>query len=166
MKTFLDTLTAALTAVAIGVCAAVLMSATPAQAAAHMAGAAVDAAPQAKDDTLYKALGEKPGIAVVMEDFVGRAKSDARLQPFFKDINRKFLSGQLTDQICRIAGGPCVYDGASMKDAHNDLGVGKADFNALVEVLQDAMTAHDWPFSTQNRLLARLAPMHREIVTK
>jgi hemoglobin len=33
-----------------------------------------------------------------------------------------------------------------------------------VEVLQASMDAQHLPFATQNRLLARLAPMHREIV--
>ena len=41
----------------------------------------------------------------------------------------------------------------------------KGDFNALVEVLQQSMEARGIPFGAQNRLLARLAPMHREIVT-
>ena len=36
--------------------------------------------------------------------------------------------------------------------------------NALVEVLQDTMDAQGIPFRDQNRLLARLAPMHREII--
>jgi hemoglobin len=33
-----------------------------------------------------------------------------------------------------------------------------------VEVLQDTMDAQGIPFRDQNRLLARLAPMHREII--
>ena len=36
----------------------------------------------------------------------------------------------------------------------------------LVEDLQDAMEAARIPFSTQNQLLALLAPMHRDIVTQ
>jgi len=48
---------------------------------------------------------------------------------------------------------------------HADLTIDQADFNALVEVLQDAMDAQGIPFAQQNRLLALLAPMHREIVT-
>jgi hemoglobin len=42
--------------------------------------------------------------------------------------------------------------------------ISKGDFNALVEVLQASMDAQGVPFATQNQLLARLAPMHREIV--
>jgi hemoglobin len=34
----------------------------------------------------------------------------------------------------------------------------------LVEVLQQAMDAQGIAFGVQNRLLARLAPMHRDIV--
>ena len=52
-----------------------------------------------------------------------------------------------------------------MKDAHADLKITRADFNALVEVLQQAMREAGIPSATQNRLLALLAPMHREIVT-
>jgi hemoglobin len=33
-------------------------------------------------------------------------------------------------------------------------------------VLQVAMDQHDVPFSAQNKLLAKLAPMHREVVTE
>ena len=35
---------------------------------------------------------------------------------------------------------------------------------ALVEDLQQAMEARSIPFSAQNQMLARLAPMHREII--
>jgi hemoglobin len=53
-----------------------------------------------------------------------------------------------------------------MADAHAHLGITRADFNALVEHLQDAMDAARVPFATQNRLLARLAFSHRDIVTR
>ena len=41
----------------------------------------------------------------------------------------------------------------------------KGNFNALVEVLQQAMDAQGIAFGAQNRLLARLAPMHRDVIT-
>ncbi len=51
-----------------------------------------------------------------------------------------------------------------MKKAHSGMDITKSDFNALVEVLQLSMDDQNIPFSVQNRMLARLAPMHREIV--
>jgi hemoglobin len=69
------------------------------------------------------------------------------------------------DQFCQVMGGPCIYKGADMKSSHANLDITKADFNALVEVLQHTMDAQGIPFREQNKLLARLAPMHRDTIT-
>ncbi|WP_339332735.1 hypothetical protein [uncultured Maricaulis sp.] len=53
-----------------------------------------------------------------------------------------------------------------MASVHADHGITTAEFNALVENLQDAMDAEGVPFGMQNRLLARLAPMHGDVVTR
>jgi hemoglobin len=63
-----------------------------------------------------------------------------------------------------VSGGPCRRSGPDMKKAHDGMDVTRGDFNALVEVLQDTMDAQGIRFRDQNRLLARLAPMHREII--
>lgn len=114
---------------------------------------------------LYQALGEKEGIARLMDDFVNRAVKDPRIGHHFKDTKPQALKESLTDQICQLSGGPCQYEGADMKAAHADMDISKAHFNALVELLQAAMAAQGIPFAQQNRLLALLAPMHRDIIT-
>ena len=114
---------------------------------------------------LYQALGEKAGIARIVADFTNRVVNDARIKEFFKDAELEPFKDSLAEQICALSGGPCTYEGADMRDVHADMKVGKADFNALVEDLQHAMDAHGIAFSQQNRLLALLAPMHRDIIT-
>jgi len=123
-------------------------------------------APIPVDDELYRALGGRDAIQRFTDDFYDRLLKDARLAPFFEGINMKHLRRVLADYFCVVAGGPCVYDGVGMKDSHAHLGITKGDFNRLVEHLQGAMDAAGLPFATQNRLLARLAFSHREIVTK
>lgn len=115
-------------------------------------------------DPLFDALGRKPGIVLLMDDFVPRLAADPRIGHFFKDTHLAELKKQLVEQICAVAGGDCNYEGATMKKAHAELGIARADFNRMVEVLQDAMDARGIGFADQNRLLARLAPMHRDIV--
>ena len=73
---------------------------------------------------------------------------------------------QLVEQFCVILGGDCTYSGRDMRSSHAGLGIDRADFNRLVEVLQVAMDQHGVPFRAQNKLLAKLAPMHREVVTE
>ncbi|MDP4073349.1 group 1 truncated hemoglobin [Acidovorax sp. A1169] len=114
---------------------------------------------------LYQALGEKPGITRLVDDFVNRAVKDPRIGAHFKDVKPAALKESLADQFCQLSGGPCKYEGADMKSAHADMQINKGHFHALVEVLQSAMDAQGIPFAQQNRLLALLAPMHRDVIT-
>jgi hemoglobin len=116
------------------------------------------------DDTLFRALGGLPGIDAIVGDFVPRLMADPRTGEFFRKANKEHLEQMLSQQFCVVSGGACVYTGLPMETAHKDMDIAKGDFNALVEVLQASMDAQHVPFSTQNQLLARLAPMHRDIV--
>ena len=138
---------------------------TTAAVAALAAGAAY-AQSKPANDSVYQAWGQKAGIRAVMEDFFVRLQADPRMAPFFKNANREHLVTQLTEQLCQESGGPCTYSGAPMKAIHDPLDITKNDFNALVEVLQLSMDAKGIPFSAQNGMLARLAPMHRDIIAK
>jgi hemoglobin len=135
-----------------------------ADAPAQPAAPANATIPAPADDALFRDLGGQPGIDRIVGDFVPRLAADARLGEFFKRANQDHLRQMLGELFCRVSGGGCVYTGLSMKQAHQDIDVSKGDFNALVEVLQAAMDAQGVPFATQNRLLARLAPMHRDVV--
>lgn len=143
---------------ALLVCASAVAAQTP--------GALAPAPPLAVPSAaLYQALGEKSGIDAFVSDFVDRMFQDPRIKSFFKDTKASALKESLAEQFCALSGGPCVYQGADMRDVHADLEIHKGDFNALVEDLQRAMDAHGVAFSQQNRLLALLAPMHRDIIT-
>lgn len=117
------------------------------------------------DDGLYQQFGGRPGLTRLMDDFVERLVTDPRTQRFFKNANKPHLKAQLTDQLCEVSGGPCQLKGPAMADVHGNMGIAKGDFNALVEVLQLSMNAQGIPFAAQNRMLAQLAPMHRDIIS-
>jgi hemoglobin len=117
-----------------------------------------------RDDRLYRAFGGEAGLAALMADFVPRLLADGQIGRFFKTTNREHLARQLGAQLCQLAGGPCTYEGPAMGPAHDGMGITRADFNRLVELLQLSMAERGVPFREQNRMLALLAPMHREIV--
>jgi hemoglobin len=117
------------------------------------------------DDSLYQSFGQKAGLTALMDDFVPRLIKDPRMEPFFGKANQQNLKEQLTNQICQVTGGPCVYKGIDMKTAHRDFDITKGNFNALIEVLQESMDAQKIPFRAQNKLLALLGPMHRDVIT-
>ena len=116
-------------------------------------------------DQLYQSFGEKPGLVVLMDDFMTRLLADPRTGPHFKPANQQRVKEQLVEQLCALSGGPCVYKGADMKSSHANLDIKKSDFHALVEVLQQSMDARGIAFREQNKMLALLAPMNRNIIT-
>jgi hemoglobin len=116
------------------------------------------------DDALYREFGGEPGLVKLMDDFLVRLLADPRMNPFFKDSDQKHLKAQLVAQFCEVSGGPCKLVGPNMKKAHSGFDITTSNFNALVEDLQQSMDAQGIAFSAQNRMLAKLAPMHREIV--
>jgi hemoglobin len=121
---------------------------------------------QAADDALYHDLGDRAGIANIVEHATAHFLSDDRIKATFDNTNMDRFKVLLTDQLCVVAGGDCVYKGRNMHDTHKGLHLTNFDFNSLVEDLQKGMDEAGIPFATQNRLLARLAPMQHDVVTK
>ena len=116
------------------------------------------------NDELYQQLGSQPGLVKLTDDFMQRLLADPRMNPFFKDVDQAHVKKELVIQFCEVSGGPCKRNGPDMKKVHSGIDVDRAAFNALVEVLQQSMDAQGIAFSAQNRLLAKLAPMHRDII--
>lgn len=152
MKKLLTSLAPAL------VLAATTLLILPAQAQTVSAQAATSSA-------LFDTFGGKAGLAKLMDVFMVGLLADPRTGPHFKPANQQRIKEQLVDQFCVVMGGPCVYKGADMKSSHEAMDITKGDFNALVEVLQRSMDAQGIPFGAQNQLLAKLAPMHRDVIT-
>ena len=118
------------------------------------------------DAGIYKEFGEKAGLVTIMDDFMANLLKDPRTKASFENADKTRIKEQLVDQFCYILNGPCEYKGAKMKPIHSNLGINRENFNALVEQLQFAMDKNNVPFRAQNKLLAVLAPMHRDIITK
>jgi hemoglobin len=115
------------------------------------------------NDALYQDLGERTGIADMVEDLMYRIVEDERIAFQFKGIDVVQFHTNLTDQICEISGGPCTYTGRPMADVHDGMNVTETQFNALAEQLVLAMEENDISTSAQNRLLKRLVELHPRI---
>lgn len=129
-----------------------------------LASGGAHAATDTPDTSLFDTFGKREGVVRLTDDFVNRMAADARIAAMFKESNLRRVKEKLAEQLCVVTGGPCTYTGDSMSEVHKSMGVQMKDFNAVVEILQDAMQAQQIPFGAQNRLLALLAPMYRDMV--
>lgn len=117
-------------------------------------------------DGMWRSFHGRDGVSRIVDSFVARNLADPRIGDIFKGQDLVRLRRVLTEQFCFLLGGGCDYTGRSMKDAHKDMGVQSADMGALVENLQWAMNREGVPFFAQNRFLAKLAPMKRDVVER
>ncbi|NVJ61254.1 MAG: group 1 truncated hemoglobin [Gammaproteobacteria bacterium] len=120
--------------------------------------------PIAVSANTFDDFGGKKGLERIVNTMFETILKDERIKQFFAETDNEFIKEQLTIQFCAQLDGPCTYEGASMKDSHFGLGIKREHFNALVEALRDSMNTHKVPFSSQNKLLAKLAPMHKDII--
>jgi hemoglobin len=116
--------------------------------------------------SLYERLGGIDAIRAVVDDFVANVAADKRINGFFAHADIARLKRNLVDQICQGTGGPCTYTGRSMKDAHAGMGVRGRDFNALVADLGKTLKKFKVPKRETGELVAILAPMKKDIVTR
>ncbi len=115
---------------------------------------------------LYLSLGETVGIARIVEDFINELLVDEQIDFHFEEADLDRFHDKLVEQICQLAGGPCVYSGKSMSKIHADMDISEAHFNVLVEALMQAMDNNQISAGTQNQLLALLVPMRSDIISQ
>jgi hemoglobin len=122
--------------------------------------------PAHAEDTLFADMGGQAGIDKIVDASVDNYLADDRIKAIFDESNIDRLRAEFKVQFCQVAGGGCDYKGHNMTAAHKGLHLNNADFNAVVEDLQAAMDKVGLPFATQNRFLARLAPMQHQVVSR
>jgi len=119
-----------------------------------------------RSDTLAHDFGGQPGIRRMTDRLIEINQADPRTAAIFEGHDMVRLRRTLFEQFCYILAAGCDYTGRDMRAAHKDMGLQVNDMNALVENLQRAMREQDIPFASQNRLLAKLAPMRADVLKR
>ena len=115
---------------------------------------------------LAVAFGGREGIQRIADRTVELSEADPRIAEIFISHDMVRLKRTLGEQFCYLLNAGCDYSGRDMHTAHTGLGATRADLNALVENLQQAMREENVPFAAQNKLLAKLAPMSGDVIER
>jgi len=162
----------------VGIAAVAVVTAVPLGTAEAQCGANSNfgacaqmpaAAPAAAAPSLYKRLGGREGIALVVDDFVTNMVADTRVNERFKNMKAPEvfkLKANIADQICDATGGPCSYLGRDMKATHTGMKISEAEWNATVENLDKALDKHKVGAKEKQELIGAIAPMKGDIVNR
>jgi hemoglobin len=116
------------------------------------------------ETTLFGEMGGEPVLRAAVDRFTDIVEADDRINFTFADTDISKFKQLLYEQLCNLSGGPCRYTGRDMRTAHAKLDVTIEEFNALAEDLYLGLGKAGVPYRLQNKLLALLAPMKRDIV--
>jgi len=143
--------------------------------ASRLLAAPPAATPTGEEDPAPKALFERAGgiyaIAAVADDFVDGLYTDPVLgaRPALRKaltVARKpGLKFQTASLLCQETGGPCKYDGRSLRESHHELAITAREWDAAVAVFKRALARAKVPAAERQELLNLLGTSKGDIVS-
>jgi hemoglobin len=93
----------------------------------------------------YDVIGGGPAVSAVVNDFYERVLADPKLAPYFEGVDLARLKRHQVLLVTKVLGGPDNYNGRSLDEAHDGLGITSDEFYAVVGHLAAALKAAGVP---------------------
>jgi hemoglobin len=123
--------------------------------------------PQKK--TLYQRLGGYDVIAKVVDDFLPRLLKEPKIASMIGGLantSRERNRQMIVDQLCHETGGPCLYIGRTMEQAHQGLEITDALWEFSQKALGETLDANKVGEPERSELIAVVEKLRPEIVEK
>lgn len=130
--------------------------------------------PMGGKKSLYERLGGEKAISAVVDDFVGRAAGNPKVNVTragtggkeWKDTEENVarLKKLLVEMVANAAGGPQKYTGRDMKTVHAGMRISNAESDAAAADLKASLEALKVPAKEQEELLAIVGSTRKDIV--
>jgi hemoglobin len=130
---------------------------------------ALAAAPaRAAEKSLYERLGGEPAVTAVVDDFVGRAAADPKVDftrhGKYDKVDVPRLKKQLVNLVGQLTGGPQKYTGKDMKTLHKGMKITAAQFDAMAADLVASLDKFKVPAKEKGELLTIVGSTKNDIV--
>jgi hemoglobin len=113
--------------------------------------------------SVYDALGGATPIKVIVDDFYERVVGDEKLACYFVHTDLGRLKVHLRSFITAAGGGPEIYAGRSMSDAHHASHIAPEHFDRVIGHLVDTLTSHAISPAVVSELSAQLSSFKGEV---
>jgi len=123
------------------------------------------------EPTLYDRLGGVYNIATVIDDFIDRVMTDARLNanPRVDEAHHRVSPAgfkyYVTEMLCEAAGGPQTYSGRTMGDSHRHLMITDQEWVSFMDDLQRTLDKYEVPQPEQDEVISIVESTKEAIVT-
>lgn len=127
--------------------------------------------PAAADTPLYQRLGGAYPIATVVDEFIDRLLANGTLNanPAIDEARRRVppagLKYHVTSFMIEATGGPEVYTGRGMQEAHAHLEISETEWRAMAAELRAVLYAFNVPEAEQRELIELVATVKDQVVS-
>ena len=118
----------------------------------------------ANDNSLYSQVGGEAAVRAVVTEFYNRVLEDQALAPYFRHKQRNGLEESQVQFFTQVLGGPKIYQGRSMADAHKNLHITDKNFDRVAVHLKETLESLDLEPSHIDTIMNTVAPLKRDIV--
>lgn len=122
----------------------------------------MEASPQR---SLYDRLGQKDGIARIVEDVMAAHLTNPVVRTRFensKDLDH--AKRMAAEFFCAGCGGPEPYTGRDMLTTHRGMNISEQEYMAVMDDILGALGKHGIDQATQNEVLAVLYSLKNQII--
>jgi len=122
--------------------------------------------------SLYDRLGGVYAIATVVDTFIEKLLVDDTLNanPAIREARARVpkagLKFHVTALVCQVTGGPQMYTGRTMKDAHSRLHITQREWDAMVSDFVAVLDQYKVPKAEQSELLTIVGSTKGDIVVE
>lgn len=122
------------------------------------------------EKSLYDRLGGIYPIATVVDSFIDilLVNDVLNANPAINEARKRVptpgLKYRVTTLVCQVTGGPCVYNGRSMKDAHAHLNITEPEWQAMLSDFRRVLNNYGVPEQEQKELIAIVEGTKKDIV--
>ena len=116
------------------------------------------------DNSIYSQVGGEAAVRAVVSGFYDRVLADQALAPYFRLKHRKGLEEAQVQFFTQALGGPQIYKGRSMAEAHRDLHITAKNFDRVAEHLKATLDALGVEADITDTIMNTVAPLKGDIV--
>ncbi|MBO9577518.1 MAG: group 1 truncated hemoglobin [Microbacteriaceae bacterium] len=115
--------------------------------------------------SIYEEIGGRETVRATVHVFYGRVTSDPLLTSYFAGIDLDRLEAHQRAFLAAALGGPDLFSGRGMAEAHAHLDITDEAFDAIVEHLAISLRDLGAPEPAIHAVRERLEPMRADVVT-
>ncbi|OGU75558.1 MAG: globin [Ignavibacteria bacterium RBG_16_34_14] len=124
----------------------------------------------AQEKSLYERLGGVKPISLVVDDFIDRlVANDILNENPMINAGREhspaaYLKFQVTNLVCQVTGGPCVYTGLGMKESHVHMNITENEWQVMRDEFKKTLDKFQVPEKEQKELFDIIESTKKDIV--